>query len=265
MAYSLYLRSIDHAAAVEVGRLLVREAVDTGDVSKLKSYVLGLKVDRSDDLIAERRARISKLRELNAPAVIVENELTLLEELQGKPYARDKLEEADFETLRERLANWCWLARTVQLGNWDAVLWYTSPVRREFDNNEASWTEMLEPTDRWGRNLESFPIEAAILGCETWPQAHDGDSLVGADRFDNARYNPPAIVARLADLLGDLAPEWDQLFFRRSGLRRTPMAEHDAETRSKLEFESAREDLASIQRAYRNAAAEGFGVCCYFV
>lgn len=56
MPISLYLRSIDHDAAIEQGRGLVREAVETGDVTRLRCHLLGLEVDRRDNLIEERKA-----------------------------------------------------------------------------------------------------------------------------------------------------------------------------------------------------------------
>jgi hypothetical protein len=78
MGVILDLRLIDHERIVVCGLQAVNDAIRHQDAELLRDYLRGLPIEVDATVVGYRKSRLTRLRELNAPAIIIQNEERLL-------------------------------------------------------------------------------------------------------------------------------------------------------------------------------------------
>ena len=115
MGVTLNLRLIDHHHVVENGIPAVNRALAANDASILAEYIVSIPFAPDQEAIAFRQARCDRLRELNAPDVILQNEERMLGLVRGDAYSRDEILSKPLDQLRQLLGSWCWVQNSYSI------------------------------------------------------------------------------------------------------------------------------------------------------
>src|SRR5437868_10627534 len=83
MGVTLDLRVIDHERIAARGLQAVNDAIRDGDPAILREYLIGLPVDVDSSLVDYHTERLSRLRDVKAPEMIIRNEEQFLRLANG--------------------------------------------------------------------------------------------------------------------------------------------------------------------------------------
>ena len=96
---------IDHQRVAIEGAHALNEAIRNNDLEILRKYLEQLRFYPEDSIVEFRADRINKLKEISAPAEMIEMEIETLSLINGDAYVRDVLEKDGFDILRQKLVN----------------------------------------------------------------------------------------------------------------------------------------------------------------
>lgn len=190
MGICLALVQIDHEAIVDGALPFVNRAIESGDVAPLRKHLKSLAFEEPPGLVDSLRERVARLREVSAPAFLIEGaERRLVDARRPEPATIDR---ATLEVLCQLLGGWCRDARTVDLDKaWDLIHWYSDPARRE--RVDGDWR--CQPA-----GFTASPFDFAIHGHEAYPCDARGNPVIHtAGSPEMSWYNPPAVVAEIAE------------------------------------------------------------------
>src|SRR5580700_9860512 len=129
MGVTLDLRLIDHERIAVRGLQVVNDAIRGNNPEILRNYLATLPVEVRPSLVDFHQRRLSKLRDLKAPDIIIKNEEEFLRMANGESYRPAAFATAAFDELRHLLGTWCWKTHTISLGKlYDELHWFLEPV-----------------------------------------------------------------------------------------------------------------------------------------
>jgi len=94
---------IDHQRVVVDGTEVLNKAINAGELSVPREYLASLQFTPERSVVEFRLNRISKLKTLNASDEIVEMEQKALDLMTGVSYQNERLQQDNYEQLREKL------------------------------------------------------------------------------------------------------------------------------------------------------------------
>jgi hypothetical protein len=250
---SLALFQVDHENAVVRGLPLLNHALQTGDLEPLRELILTLPFEQSKQLEDHIHARIARLRDLQAPPVVLAIEEQRL--ARTFPPSASEIVQAPLEQLRTWLGHWCPEPRTLDLDKlWDLLHWFCDPARRQ--RRSKGWYDERE-------GYEPSLFDHAFHGYETYPCDASGEPVIRTYGDPTASwYVPPDIVTDIARAFeaGSLGP-WEEI---EAELGRAP-----EDCRPYLwQIEDRRETVTTLLPRVRDfhvaAARRAFGVSVEF-
>ena len=265
MGVTLDLRLIDHERIVVRGLETVNEAIRRGDPEILRNYLRELPVDIDSSIVDFRIERLSRLRELDAPEIVIRNEEQLLRLANGEAYRSEEFQNSTLAELRQLLGTWCWVTHSYSLDKaWGDLHWFLEPIAGPEDRP----LHPLRP--RVGDpNLTAFT--KALQGAVHYPQDDLGDPIIrtlGSREPDCSGYNPPETCTVILDALRGVEPgAWEEHVPLRCELyRRACPGLHDEEIAIIVEdeFAFARDAFPVLVAGYSKAVEKGHGVSCEY-
>jgi hypothetical protein len=259
------LRLIDHERVVVGGRRVVDRALREGKPEILREYIAGLPLEINPAEIAVREDRLARLRQYQAPAMIIENEERHLAEAKGEAFTPAALTLLSMDQLRETLGRWNWANWSYSLDKaWPELAWFLQPAEGEGDF-------LLYPMrPRVGEASQTL-LDKALHGGQQSPRDDSGAPVIrtcGSPNEDCFGYNDPPTAAAIDGALQAIDPEqWNDLLPRRAALHRlaaSDLSEDEAADFAAQELELARMAFPALRQAYHDAAARGFGVACEY-
>ena len=194
MGVTLAIRLIDHEHVVENGLRVVNDALSANDPGILVDYIASLPFNPEPEVVANRQARYDKLRALNAPDPILQNEERMLRLATGEAYARDVLTTKSMDELREVLGTWGWAHNSFNLGKaWQELDWFLQPADGPHDSL------MLPQRPQVGDPAQT-DFDRALNGSEQSPSDNSGLPIIrscGSQDTDCFGYNPPESIAAI--------------------------------------------------------------------
>jgi hypothetical protein len=265
MGVTLDLRLIDHERIAVRGLEAVNEAIRKKDPEVLRGYLESLPIDVEPAEVDLRLRRIARLREFNAPPIIVENEERLLRFANGEAFQPAAYQHANFDELRRLLGMWCWASYCYSLDkSWNELHWFLEPAAGPDEYP-------LDPMRPRVGDPHQPVFAKALQGAEHYPLDNLGEPVIrtlGSREPDCSGYNPPAVAAAiLAALQGVDTDSWNELVGFRTELYGRACTNLNAEDISDAvaeELDCAREFFPVLLGAYTNAVQKGFGVSCEF-
>src|SRR6185295_8459646 len=253
MGVTCDLRLIDHKHVVEGGLTAVNRARAANDPAGLRDFIASLPFQSNPEVLAMREGRLSRLRQLQAPPIILENEERMLALARGDAYSPAALAKQSLDELRETLGHWNWVNCSYSLDKaWYELDWFLQPAEGEGDL-------LLYPSRPKPGDPHQTRLDQALNGASEPPPVIRtcGSPEAGFG------YNDPPAVAAIDVALQSIDPQsWSKLLPARMDLYRR--AEHldeaEAAEIAGREFEFARRAFPVLQQAYRDAAERGFGV-----
>ncbi|MBI2806484.1 MAG: hypothetical protein HYX68_16000 [Planctomycetes bacterium] len=265
MGVSLDLRVIDHERIVVRGLEVVNAAIRQRNLDLLRTYLADLPIEVNQEAVDYRVARLAKLREFAAPAIIIENEERLLRFANGEAYRPSEFASASFDDLRHLLGTWCWVAHSYSLDKaWQQLHWFLEPGHGPKDHP-------LFPLRPMRGDPGQTIFDKALLGMSSYPIDDLGSPVIrtlGSIEDDCFGYNPPEVVKVIHDALECVTlNSWTgHIPFRSELYRQDNPAIDDEEIASRVEndLSFAREAFPILRAAYRTAAEKGYGVSCEY-
>ena len=265
MGVSLTLRLINHERIVSRGLEVVNDALRTENPEILRDYLSGLPIEIKPELVEFHTLRLARLREVNAPEVIIENEVRFLQRATGEAYQPEAYRSATLDELREMLGTWCWQSYTYDLGkSWDELFWFLEPLAGPADYP-------LYPIRPSVGNQSQSPFSRALQGSVPYPVDDRGQPIIrtlGSQEPDCSGYNPPEACSTILEALRSVDPAtWMRhVSFRRELWLRTcrGWAEEEINERVETDLEMARESFPVLLAAYTEAVERGFGMSCEY-
>jgi hypothetical protein len=264
MGVTLDLRLIDHERLVVRGLQAVNDAIRHGDPEILRKYLTGLPVDVDSSIVDYHRQRLSKLRDVKAPEMIIRNEEQFLRLASGAAYRPAEFQNSTLEELRQLLGTWCWVTHSYSLDKaWEELHWFLEPMAGPDDFP-------LHPLrlNVGDPNLTVFT--KALHGEAQYPKNDLGDPVIrtlGSSAPDCSGYNPPETSAVILEALErvELASWDDHVPFRCELYRRACGDLNNEElTFVEEELSCARDGFAVLVAAYSKAVKKGYGMSCEY-
>src|SRR5262245_50298494 len=109
MGVTCDLRSIDHKHVVEGGLTAINRALAANDAAVLRDFIASLPFQSNPSVLAMHEERLTRLRQLQAPPIILENEERMLSLARGDAYSPAALTKQSLDELRETLGHWNWV------------------------------------------------------------------------------------------------------------------------------------------------------------
>ena len=264
MGVTLDLRMIDHEHVVESGLRVVNDAISRNDPAVLVEYILSLPFEPNLDVIAFRKSRCDKLRELNAPQVILDNEERFLRFVTGEFYSFAHLSTLTFDELRELLGTWRWVEYSFSVDKrWWDLEWFLQPKA----GNEKFPLYPIRPSVG---DPEQTLFDKSLHGSQASPEDISGSPIItscGSPEGGCFGYNPPDLVREISSTLQSVNMDaWDALIPERIDLyKREPLlTREDLDELVNREIMHAREALSIVKTAYKTAVDLGFGMAAEF-
>lgn len=265
MGVTLDLRVVDHERIVVQGLRAIDDAVRQQNPELLRGYLAQLPIDVDPVLVEQRRSRLEKLRELEAPTVIIANEARLLRLGDGSAYQPEAFRNASFDELRQLLGTWCWITHSYSLDKaWEPLHWFLEPRTGPAEAPlYPAWPRRSDP----GQSL----VGKALEGEMRYPLDALGDPVIrtlGSSEPDCSGYNPPATCQAILVALQRIEPaRWvEHVPFRRQlyrqSCREIVSAEIDDWVADELAW--AQDGFAILLQAYTAAVDRGAGVSCEY-
>ena len=259
------LRLIDHERVVEGGRGAVNRALAASEPGILREYIAALPLAPNPAAIAMREERLVRLRQYQAPAIIIENEERHLAEAKGEAYTPAALAGLSTDQLRETLGRWNWANCSYSLDKaWPELEWFLQPAEGQGD------LLLYPPRPRTGAAGQTL-LDKALHGGQPSPRDASGAPLIrtcGSPDEDCFGYNDPPTAAAIDAALQAIDPhQWNELVPRRAALLRKAapdLLEGEAADIAAQELELAQDAFRVLRQAYRDATARGFGVACEY-
>jgi hypothetical protein len=257
------LRLIDHKRVVEDGRRAVDCALCAKNPAILRAYIASLPRELNPAAIALREERLARLRQVEAPAMIIENEERHLAEAKGESYTPDALALLSMDQLRETLGRWNWANWSYSLDKaWFELGWFLQPS--ECRGDEVLYQLRPEPGEP-----PTMLLDLAYWGAEPSPCDHSGAPVrtCGTNRPDCFGYNDPDLAAEIDDALdaidpatwSEALPLWTCIY-----LTGTSLSEDEIADTASQDLRLAQDAFRVLRQAYRDAVARGFGVACEY-
>ena len=263
MGVTLDLRLIDHVRVTSKDAPAVNRAVLENDARILLDYIVAIPFTPDPDTIAYRQERLKKLQDLHAPAVIIENEVTLLKNAKGEGYTSDILRSKTLDELRVILGQWGRYQDTYRLETWYGLDWFLQPA----EGPDDLLTIPIRP--KAGDPMQTL-LDQALKGSELSPVDCEGMPLIrtcGSKDEDCFGYNPPEKVAVIHDRLSAVdVQKWDDLVPQRIELHQRNWRYSSEQLNKHVEHELAyaREGFEVLLKAYGDARDREFGVACEY-
>jgi hypothetical protein len=260
----LSLRLIDHERIAVQGLAAVNEAIRSNNPAVLREYLQTLPIEVNDKRVSFHQQRQTKLTELKAPDVILQNEARFVDWATGAAYQPAMYATATLEELRQLLGTWCWLANTHDLDKtWRQVEWFLEPA--------AGLDEMptLAHADRNSADPTLSLVGQSLYGAASYPLDIEGKALIRTlGTPECSGYNPPAVAAEILQALNKIDTDhWDQHLAFRTELhqRENPNdSQHELREYAETELVYAKDGFAVLRNVYARAASLGYGVSCEF-
>jgi hypothetical protein len=267
MGVTLDLRFIDHDRIAVRGRRAVNKAISQNDPEILRKYLATLPVDVDSSVVGTYKKRLSKLRKLKAPAIIIQNEERFLLQAKGDPYRPEAFRQSTFDELRELLGTWCWLSHTYRLDKaWHDLNWFLEPTSGpKISPLHPIWPKVGDP------NQSVFT--KALQGSVAYPKDDLGDPVIrtlGSDQPDCSGYNPPKTCKVILNALQRVDPDsWVKHVPFRCELYRQDELYADIDNKAIAscvanDLAFAREAFPVLLSAYEKAAEKKYGVSCEY-
>lgn len=265
MGVTLDLRLINHDRIAVRGLRAVNEAIRCNNPEILRDYLAGLPIHVDPDVVEARQARLARLREVNAPEIIIQDEERLLRQASGEAYRPKELKDATFDELRQLLGTWCWMSDSYSLDkSWNELHWFLEPA----EGPEDSPLFPLRP--RIG-DPNATIFTQALQGAVHYPKDELGQPVIrtlGSEEADCSGYNPPPITAEIYRALQAVDPSrWGEHVPLRRALYRRACPDLDDDAIAGCvddDLWSAREVFPVVVAAYSKAAAKGYGASCEY-
>jgi hypothetical protein len=259
------LRLIDHERVVMDGRRAVDRALSAKDPNILREYIASLPLEINPAAIAMREERLARLREFQAPPMIIENEERHLAEAKGLAYRPEALALLSIDQLRETLGRWNWANWSYSLDKaWSELEWFLQPAEGQGD------LLLYPPRPRVGEASQTL-LDKALHGGQPSPRDGSGAPLIrtcGSPDEDCFGYNDPPTAAAIDGVLQAIDPgQWNEPLARRAALHRqaaSDLLEDEVAEIADQELEFARDAFRILRQVYRDAADRGFGVACEY-
>jgi hypothetical protein len=172
MGVTLDLRLIDHERIAVRGLRVVNAALRENNPEILREYLATLPIDVDQEIVEQQKERLSKLREFDAPEVIIENEERRLHLANGEAYKRERYQNASFEELRNLLGTWCWMAHTYSLDKAHKELhWFLEPKAGSIES------PLLPDYPQVGNPKQSV-FDRALQGTVSYPVDDRGTPII---------------------------------------------------------------------------------------
>jgi hypothetical protein len=264
MGVTLDLRLIDHERIVVRGLEMVNAAIRDNNPEILRQYLATLPIEVDQEVVDYRTRRLAKLRELKAPAVIIENEERLLRYANGEAYRNEAFQKASFDELRELLGTWCWPTNSFSLDKaWADLQWFLEPGVGPY------YPPHLEPPHVG--DPQQTVYDKALQGTMPSPVDDLGNPIIrtlGSNEPGCFGYNLPGTAQMILGSLERVDPSrWtDHVPFRCTLYRQHFPDMDDAETADRVENDLAiaREVFPVLVAAYARASEKGYGVSCEY-
>jgi hypothetical protein len=265
MGVTLHLRLIDHERIVTRGLEVVNEAIRTGNPELLRDYLSGLPIEINPEVVEFHTLRLARLREVDAPEVVIENEVRFLQRATGEAYQPEAYRSATLDELRNLLGTWCWQSYTYDLGKlWDELFWFLEPLAGPDDHP-------LDPIRSSVGDQSQSPFSRALQGSVPYPVDDQGQSIIrtlGSEEPDCSGYNPPEACISILEALRSVDPAtWSRhVAFRRELWQRTYPGwdEEEIIRRVETDLEMAREAFPVLLAAYTKAVERRYGISCEY-
>jgi hypothetical protein len=265
MGVTLDLRLVDHERIVVRGLQAVCDAIHNDDPDRLRNYLRSLPIDVDPAVVEYRNSRLSKLRELSAPEIIIRNEERLLRIANGDAYRPEEFENATLDELRQLLGTWCWLSHSYSLDKaWDELHWFLEPMAGSDD------LPLYPIRPQVGDSNQSI-FNKALNGAVHYQTDELGDPVIrtlGSHERDCSGYNPPESCKVILAALQAADPSaWEEHVPFRCELYRRAEPEMDQEEivgRVENELAMARAAFPVLVSAYSKAIDKGYGVSCEY-
>ena len=258
------LRLIDHENVVVGGRRAVDRALWANEPEILREYIAGLPLEVNPTAIAMREERLGRLRQYQAPAIIIENEERHLAEAKGEAYTPAALAPLSMDQLRETLGRWNWANWSYSLDKaWFELGWFLQPS--ECRGDEVLYQLRPEPGEP-----PTMLLDLAYWGAERSPRDHSGAPVIrtcGSSDEDCFGYNDPDLARAIDDALdaidpttwSEALPLWISIYLTDSSL-----SEDEISDIASQDLRLAQDAFRVLRQAYRDAVARGFGVACEY-
>jgi hypothetical protein len=265
MGVTLDLQLIDHERIAVRGLQVVNDAIRDNDPERLRDYLRELPIDVNPSVVEYRKARLARLREFDAPEMIIRNEEKFLRLATGEAYRPEEFKNATLDELRQLLGTWCWVSHSYSLDKaWDELYWFLEPVAGSDDFP-------LHPIRPRVGNSNQTVFDKALHGAVHYPNDELGDPVIrtlGSRERDCSGYNPPETCKVIAAALQRVDPSaWQGHVPFRCELYRRASPEMDAEDiagRVDDELGYARDVFPVLVAAYAKAVEKGYGVSCEY-
>jgi hypothetical protein len=265
MGVTLDLRLIDHERIAVQGLRMVNDAIRHGDPEILRRYLTELPVDVDSSIVDFRVERLSKLRDLEAPEVIIRNEEQFLRLAKGEAYRPEEFQYSTLDELRQLLGTWCWVSHSYSLDKaWDELHWFLEPMAGPDDLP-------LHPSRLKVGDPNQAVFGKALQGEAHYPKDDLGDPVIrtlGSREPDCSGYNPPETCAVILDALQRMEPAaWEEHVPFRCALYRRAIPDIDSEEIAVLvedELSFARDAFPVLIAAYSKAVEKGYGMSCEY-
>lgn len=263
MGVTLDLRLIDHERIAVKGLEVVNDALRHNDPERLREYLTRFPIEVEPAKVAYHQARLSKLCEVGAPEIIIQNEEHFLCLANGEAYRPDAFKKANLDDLRHLLGTWCWVSQSFSLDKlWEELHWFLEPMAGPEDCPLHPWqTKVGDP----GQTV----FGKALQGAFPYPTDDRGDPVIRSTGSPEASgYNPPNTCKIIYEALRLIEPAvWEKHVPWRCELyRRANLYLDDAEIADRVaeELELARDVFPVLLSAYSKAVAKGYGVSCEY-
>ncbi len=266
MGVTLDLRLIDHERLAVRGLQAVNDAIRHGDPEILRKYLTGLPVDVDSPIVDFHMERLSRLRDVEAPEIIIRNEEQLLRLANGEAYRPEEFQNSTLDELRQLLGTWCWVTHSYSLDKaWDELHWFLEPMAGPDDSP-------LQPFLRLEVGDPSQTVYGKALRGEVhYPKDDLGDPVIrtlGSHDPDCSGYNAPETCMVILEALQGVEPAaWEEHVPFRCELYRRACAGLDNEEIAGLvedELSLARDVFDVLVAAYSKAVEKGYGVSCEY-
>jgi hypothetical protein len=262
---TLDLRLIDHERIAVQGLRAVNEAIRHNDAEILRRYLRELPIEVETSVVEYHQTRLQKLRELEAPEIIIQNDERFLRMANGDVYRAAAFEKTTFDELRHLLGTWCWMTHNYSLDKaWDELHWFLEPVAGPGDSPlTALWPRVGDPNETI--------FCKALQGTTHYPKDDLGEPVIrtlGSADPDCFGYNPPETCEVILARLQQVDPAaWEQhVPFRSALYRQACPGMEDVEIADFVETElsSARDAFPVLVAVYSRAIEKGYGVSCEY-
>ncbi|HLJ93061.1 MAG TPA: hypothetical protein VKU02_07700 [Gemmataceae bacterium] len=265
MGITLDLRLIDHERIAVRGLQVVHDALGHGDPEILRRYLAELPIDIDPAIVEFHTDRLSRLRDLSAPEVIIRNEERFLHLANGAAYRPEEFQHATLDELRQLLGTWCWVSHSYSLDKvWDELHWFLEPIAGPEDRPLSAFH--LQVADS---KLSVF--SKAFQGESPYPNDDLGEPIIrtlGSHEPGCSGYNPPPTCAVILEALQRVDPAaWEEHVPFRGALYRRAIPDMDNEEiagQVEHELAFAREAFSVLVSAYSKAVEKGFGMSCEY-